>query len=519
MTDTPQPPWQPLSRLPLFTTMIDEAVIEAQAMLGTVQTGVQTPHVLDDHTVDRILTLVTETLEFIALYQAQLKRWQGTATDPETQAEINRLLGILPELETTARAMIKTGSLESQCTRTFVANIPRGTVETFGAIAAKVYGNSRKAQGIASTIRKATQDDPDSFPWWRVVFRDGKPTRKPPGARERLEKEGVTFTDKGAVDLRHRGQLRKDRVSRKRKRPEVPPRNIDSLHLTLPIDDDGRIVLDVLLSVSAARRKILREKGMNVPAPRTVRGLVDTGASCTCVDSSVVRELEIPSSGEIPFLTPLTDNPVPGLQYDVGLQIYTTKPQHPFVRKNLPVIAFPFFPDEQIHVLIGLDLLAECNLQLKKMLCTLTFKATGTQRRAPQHGIRTLHSVSRIFCRRFGLWLPAALEDLNGCASSAHHDGWVPPTDLALDKSRTLLEFLAKRIGSEPDVYPMGEADIAIDFCTTDGRSNVLFVVDDDGSGAVFLSREGGEDFYRRVDDAADFQNDAVDLLSGAGIT
>jgi len=40
MTDKPQPPWQPLSRLPLFTTMIDEAVAEAQTMLGDVQTGV-----------------------------------------------------------------------------------------------------------------------------------------------------------------------------------------------------------------------------------------------------------------------------------------------------------------------------------------------------------------------------------------------------------------------------------------------------------------------------------------------
>ncbi len=107
MTDTPTPNWQPLSRLPLFTTMIDEAVAAAQAMLGNVQAGVQTPHVLDDHTVDRILNAYTETLEFIALYRAQLERWQGTAADPEAQAEIARLLGLLPELETTARAIIE----------------------------------------------------------------------------------------------------------------------------------------------------------------------------------------------------------------------------------------------------------------------------------------------------------------------------------------------------------------------------------------------------------------------------
>jgi len=123
------------------------------------------------------------------------------------------------------------------------------------------------------------------------------------------------------------------------------------------------------------------------------------------------------------------------------------------------------------------------------------------------------------FKRLDNSWLPIALENLNGCVSSAQNDGLVPPTKLAIDKSRTFLEFLAKRIGSEPDVYPMGEADVAIDFCAADGRSNVLFVVDDDGSAAVFLCVDGDGDSYSRVDDATDFQDDAVDRLSGAGIT
>ncbi len=64
----------------------------------------------------------------------------------------------------------------------------------------------------------------------------------------------------------------------------------------------------------------------------------------------------------------------------------------------------------------------------------------------------------------------------------------------------------------------MGEADIAIDFCATDDRGNVLFVVDDDGSGAVFFSGKTDEDFHRWVNDATDLQNDATDLLNRAGI-
>ena len=112
-----------------------------------------------------------------------------------------------------------------------------------------------------------------------------------------------------------------------------------------------------------------------------------------------------------------------------------------------------------------------------------------------------------------------ALENLNGCVGSAQNDGLVPPTKPAIEKSRTFLELLAKRICFEPDIYPMGEAGVAIDFCAADGGSNVLFVVDDDGSAAVFLCVDGDGDSYGRVDDATDFQNDAVDLLSGAGIT
>ena len=107
MPETLTPRWQPITMLPTFTQMIDESMAAARTMLVNVQTGVQKPYVLDAATVDRILRLYTETRELIGVYRAQLERWQGDVSDPEKRAEINRLLGVLPEMDMTVRAILE----------------------------------------------------------------------------------------------------------------------------------------------------------------------------------------------------------------------------------------------------------------------------------------------------------------------------------------------------------------------------------------------------------------------------
>ncbi len=75
-----------------------------------------------------------------------------------------------------------------------VKDIPSGCVSTYGDIARLVYGKPSNGRAVASAI-KAEEQRNDDFPWWRVV--DSKLRIRTWGTsqRERLEIEGVTFTE------------------------------------------------------------------------------------------------------------------------------------------------------------------------------------------------------------------------------------------------------------------------------------------------------------------------------------
>ena len=133
-------------------------------------------------------------------------------------------------------------------------------------------------------------------------------------------------------------------------------------HFTLPLDDKGPI-LNVLLTVSEAREAALVKLGQGVPEGVVAKGLVDTGASCTCVDPSVIQSLEISPSGEARMFTPSTvDGAVPTYQYDLGLYIYAQTVENPYKVRNLPVVEAPLLQQQGFHALIGRDVLSKCIL-------------------------------------------------------------------------------------------------------------------------------------------------------------
>jgi predicted aspartyl protease len=50
---------------------------------------------------------------------------------------------------------------------------------------------------------------------------------------------------------------------------------------------------------------LLTLAGQPVPNPYAIRGLIDTGATCTSIDTQILQQLGIPSTGTTRIHTPL----------------------------------------------------------------------------------------------------------------------------------------------------------------------------------------------------------------------
>lgn len=131
---------------------------------------------------------------------------------------------------------------------------------------------------------------------------------------------------------------------------------------TLQIVPQGPIVR-AYIGVSVARREALAAQSQAVPNPVPIFALIDTGASNTCVDPSVLAQLDLTPTGQVSVNTPSTGSaPVVTDQYDVSIFIPGALETHPpLTRQNVGVILSELVP-QGIHALIGRDVLAECLL-------------------------------------------------------------------------------------------------------------------------------------------------------------
>ena len=119
----------------------------------------------------------------------------------------------------------------------------------------------------------------------------------------------------------------------------------------------------LLLGLVAARWALLSSIGQAIPDPKVVRGLVDTGASCTCIDPQVLGALGIQPSGKTSILTPSTGAaPLIVDQYDVSLAVYNNYDEAPCRISDLPVIESELRERQGFDVLIGRDFLSRCIL-------------------------------------------------------------------------------------------------------------------------------------------------------------
>lgn len=149
-------------------------------------------------------------------------------------------------------------------------------------------------------------------------------------------------------------------------------------HLTLPLSA-GRPLIDIFVGVSQARQDALTVAGQIFPPPLRASALVDTGASCTCIDLTILQQLGIPTTGTTSVLTPSTgQTPHTANQYDVSIRIVFGDSGSPFKvlfgAHTMPVVDADLRP-QGILALIGRDILTTGMLQYngETRLFTLAF--------------------------------------------------------------------------------------------------------------------------------------------------
>jgi recombinational DNA repair ATPase RecF len=98
MAQSPQPNWQPISQLPLLVALLEGILAATTEQHQTFMAVQNTPHVLDDRLVNQAIKAYQTQLEFIAIYEQQLTRWQAESLTNAQQEEVTRLQSKLQQI-------------------------------------------------------------------------------------------------------------------------------------------------------------------------------------------------------------------------------------------------------------------------------------------------------------------------------------------------------------------------------------------------------------------------------------
>lgn len=129
-------------------------------------------------------------------------------------------------------------------------------------------------------------------------------------------------------------------------------------HLTAQISVDGPI-LDFVIGVSSPRAEALRKGGNPVPQQIKIRGLIDTGASGTCIDPTCLTALGLSPTGQVPIHTPSTEEGTPKILRQFDISLVLMHPGISFQLNTLAVIESRLIY-QGYHALIGRDVLKSC---------------------------------------------------------------------------------------------------------------------------------------------------------------
>jgi hypothetical protein len=127
-------------------------------------------------------------------------------------------------------------------------------------------------------------------------------------------------------------------------------------HFTLPFQVGPGPRIDAFIAVSNARIVALQAANQPVPQSQRVLALVDTGASITSVDPSVITALGIQPTGALPVHTPSTGGTALQMNtFDVA--IYIPIPNKPHFSLGALQVFESTLKVQGFEVLLGRDVL------------------------------------------------------------------------------------------------------------------------------------------------------------------
>jgi hypothetical protein len=104
--EAPQPNWQPISSLPLIATALDGMLSSAIEQYPALEQAKHRPGVLDDFTVERVVSVYTQQASDLWLYEEQLRRWKEQKLTQAQHLEVTRLEGQLEQLRAQIDAIL-----------------------------------------------------------------------------------------------------------------------------------------------------------------------------------------------------------------------------------------------------------------------------------------------------------------------------------------------------------------------------------------------------------------------------
>ena len=102
-----EPNWQPISMLPIVSESVDGMLSATEDQLVNLRAAQAKPHVMDDHTLNRVAKVYNEQLEHIELFEQQLYRWQKENLTADQATEVSRLLKQSIQLKAATQAVLE----------------------------------------------------------------------------------------------------------------------------------------------------------------------------------------------------------------------------------------------------------------------------------------------------------------------------------------------------------------------------------------------------------------------------